>query len=134
MLKVGHRWFFHWPLQNLFMIFCFQKNNYCLLLGMTDKQTEGTWRWDSDGTVVSDSIPVEYSIVQWSNWYPNRPRNNSRENCAIMYKNIYNRGATWTDYRCRFTGSARHDKSLVCQKTKKERKSFSLFSIFFFLL
>ncbi|XP_043935618.1 CD209 antigen-like protein E [Protopterus annectens] len=68
-------------------------------IGMTDNETEGTWRW-VDGTPCNSSSgnPVY--------WDSNQPNNNGDEDCAIMYPD-----GTWHDYSCSDTFR------VICEKT-----------------
>ena len=88
------------------------------LLGMNDKETEGTWVWDSDST------PVLYQ-----NWQVNNlkePRYNTDSNCAVNYRKAY-----WRDISCLSEAWIEAwNKILICQKT--EGLYFSLFFIFTF--
>ncbi|XP_043935080.1 CD209 antigen-like [Protopterus annectens] len=68
-------------------------------IGMTDKDTEGSWRW-VDGTPCNSASgnPVF--------WHSNQPNNIGNEDCAVMYPD-----ATWHDYSC-------SDKyRWICEKT-----------------
>ena len=95
---------------------------------MTDKDVEGQWVWESDG-----------SPVIWTNWvnYAHRkdaPNGGEVENCALMMRkhNLGVEGQTmdsWGDYRC---GSSEFFNSkpinLVCQKNPGMWKIFQTIS------
>ena len=81
------------------------------LLGMSDKDTEGRWLWDSDRT------PVDYfnwGAVPGAGQEPNGQRS---QNCIVMMRNFVSGGASWADISC---ASDYHleaqTKSLICQK------------------
>ena len=91
--------------------------NGVFLLGMNDRETEGTWVWDSDST------PVIYQ-----NWQMDEGSYNTDANCAVMY-----RQADWGDISCHSEVWIEvWNKILICQKT--EGLCFSLFLIFTLLL
>ena len=82
------------------------------LLGMNDRETEGTWVWNSDGTPV-----------RWFNWY-DPPSGGTIKNCAIMLRTLGNVGPEWLDLKCGYEYD--FPISLICQKGM----CFSVVSIF----
>ena len=81
------------------------------VLGMSDKGTEDSWVWDSNGT------PVVYT-----NWYGSEPAGGTRENCAVMFRNYESGGAFWGDLPCSSsTYMESKKKSLICQKRSEGR-------------
>ena len=85
-------------------------NTGMFLLGLTDKEQEGNWVWDSDGT------PVNYT-----NWV-NEPFKGEEANCAVMLRNnaqIYD-GNQWTDVDCtsKNLGISGHHliKDIICER------------------
>jgi len=87
-------------------------------LGLTDKEEEGVWRWDSDG-----------ALVNWQYWanfrtYGPDPNGGTNENCVVMVKyvlenDILTSSASWVDIKCHnITSSAITKKNLVCQKAE----------------
>ena len=81
-------------------------------LGMTDREKEGQWIWDSD-----------QSPVNYSSWYLAQkkpaPNGGTYENCARMIrryggKKTKDNRADWDDYACYWR--SRVPKSLVCQR------------------
>ena len=79
-------------------------------LGMSDRDSEGTWLWESDGARVGFTL-----------WYGGRPQGGNRQNCANTYgvqREKYDRyNDNWETYPC---GSRDwmedNDKSLICQR------------------
>ena len=95
-------------------------NSDTFVLGMSDRQTEDSWVWDSDGT------PVVYQT-----WFHGQPKDGSGENCAIMMRNYASGGTLWDDVPCLSNEYLdTYDKNLICQKPE----GMFLFSFFFFLL
>ena len=89
------------------------------ILGMNDKEVEGQWVWDSDG-----------SLVTWFNWvnYEENPNGGRRLNCAYMVRNTNsdNAGHTkkgWADMNCGHNSwYDSKNKHLVCEKARKKGK------------
>ena len=82
-------------------------------LGLNDKEVEGVWRWDSDGS------PVNW--FHWGNYktYVPEPNGGRAGNCVVMVKHhlesdLLTSSASWADIEC---GQAQiAPKNLVCQK------------------
>ena len=58
----------------------------CHWIGINDKQSEGTWRYDSDDSKIVTSL-----------WGSGQPDGGTGQNCAYQY---YYSGANWDDYPC----------------------------------
>ena len=61
-------------------------------LGLTDKATEGVWKW-SDTNTVAD----------FTDWYPGEPNSawdTINEDCAVMYNVQHKFGYRWGDINC----------------------------------
>ena len=88
-------------------------------LGINDKDTEGSWRFNSDS-----------SIVTWQYWaeFDNRPEDpngGENENCAIMMRNTLREStvtetSSWADVQCDGS-SIWSTMSLVCERAGKYR-------------
>ena len=84
-------------------------------LGLNDKEEEGVWRWDSDG-----------SLVRWFYWakfrgYSPDPNGGRNENCVAMNKHhahtlLLTSPASWVDIPCDPVLMQIATKNLVCQK------------------
>ena len=82
---------------------------------MTDRDVEGQWVWDSDGSPVS-----------WTRWVnfissPPDPNGGVQANCAVMLRNQHSdvKGHTfdaWNDLRCGSQEYRSDPKTLICQK------------------
>ena len=85
-------------------------------LGMTDRDVEGQWVWDSDGSLVTWTKWVQYTGSKPS------PNGGDVENCALMMRNFNSQADghtsdSWGDYRCGSTSFWNSKPiSLVCQK------------------
>ena len=69
-------------------------------LGLNDKEEEGVWRWDSDGSLVNWKY--------WANFKTNgaAPNGGIAENCVVMVKHYAHTlrltsTASWADIACR---------------------------------
>ena len=95
-------------------------NSDLFVLGMSDRDTEDTWVWDSDVTPVV-----------WQNWQSDDPGGGPGENCAVMLRNYGNSGALWGDVAClSHVYMDAKDKQLICQKSKGKLDCLVFFSIF----
>ena len=92
-----------------------------VLLGMTDRDNEGTWLWDSDHT------PVIWT--NWSNWTdtrePNEPNGQTSQNCAVL-TNYYEPNdvfgsplGIWGDIQCEVNDEVPWCRQIVCQKERE---------------
>ena len=85
-------------------------------LGMTDRDVEGQWVWDSDGS------PVTWKT--WVHWtdYGSIPNGGTGKNCALMLRHLQSewrghRTDGWADYSCTSDSALKTlPKSLICQK------------------
>ena len=86
-----------------------------VLLGMTDRVNEGTWRWDSDRTIVT--------WTKWANWThdSNEPNGQTQSNCAVLM-NYYEPNhvigsplGIWGDMDCA-NNEEIPCRQIVCQK------------------
>ena len=88
------------------------------MLGMTDKQTEGRWVWDSDGSQVN--------WLNWVNWkdISDEPNGGDAENCAIMVQDFWNDLAGhktdgWADHFCNsdeYVRTTSKAMKLICER------------------
>ena len=86
------------------------------VLGLTDRDVEGQWIWDSDGS------PVTWK--SWIVWHSglSEPYGGERENCAVMAKQLASdqaghRSEGWADYPCQSIKYEGQPKpSLVCER------------------
>ena len=65
-------------------------------IGLTDKQTEGTWKW-ADGKKLGN----------WNHWKEGSPNGGEEENCAVMSD-----AGTWDDKNCTMLNN------VICTKPK----------------
>ena len=71
-------------------------------LGMTDRWSEGTWVWNSDGTYVQN------------HWAPGQQRGH----CAYMFKDVVKGGDKWCTVSCSHDAFFdQYNKHLICQGT-----------------
>ena len=73
---------------------------YEIILGMNDRETEGTWVWDSDST------PLIYQ-----NWTCYDGNSGTEYNCASMTAGCY-----WHKIACNYVD--RGNNKLICQKAE----------------
>ena len=86
-------------------------------LGLNDKEEEGVWRWDSDGSNVTWKYWAEFES------FPRDPNGGRTENCVVMIKHSsmfasfqLTSSSSWSDVPC--IGLFRTNKNLVCQKVE----------------
>ncbi|XP_060577246.1 low affinity immunoglobulin epsilon Fc receptor-like [Ruditapes philippinarum] len=73
-----------------------ESNGFGVWIGGSDLQNEGSWIWEHSK-----------ARIVFSNWGPNEPNGNKRENCLHLYKS---KGWAWNDAGC-------HAKmGFVCEK------------------
>ena len=88
------------------------------LLGMSDKQHEGNWTWNSDGSPVTWTYWAQWSLTS------QEPNGGERENCVLMNTDHYtkmlntNIKSAWMDIPCVTNWPGDGRKSLVCQRPK----------------
>ena len=86
------------------------------LLGMTDRDVEGQWIWQTDGSIVT-----WFRWVQWTD-RSQPPNGGSQQNCALMLRGQGSEFSghttdSWADYTCGSDNYFRsRPKSLVCQR------------------
>ena len=77
-------------------------------LGLTDRETESQWQWESDG-----------STVVWSLWETGNPKGGRHENCAtqIVAPSDASRNKKWGSMYCEHHASVRIQ--VICEKPRK---------------
>ena len=100
-----------------------------ILLGMNDKDVEGLWRWNSDGSLVKRRHWVTYMYGHKSNSIQYVKTGGRKENCAMMVKNSatsvikQSDTAGWDDISCTDSAFFRSKRvALVCQKPERKYK------------
>ena len=81
-------------------------------LGITDRDVEGQWVWDSDG-----------SPVTWTRWIFSEPTGDAGEDYVLMVRHLYSgmtdhKSEGWLDYDHDASSITSNPKSLICQKYK----------------
>ena len=87
------------------------------VLGMTDRDVEGQWVWESDGSLVSWTRWVQW--IASNGGIPQEPDGGAREGCALMMRQTvsHRRGHRpdgWIDFSCPYLRSL--PKNLICQR------------------
>ena len=77
-------------------------------LGLTDRETERQWQWESDG-----------STVAWSLWETGDPKGGRLENCAaqLVAPSDASRNKKWGSMYCEHHAYLR--KQVICEKPRK---------------
>ena len=91
-------------------------------LGMTDKDKEEDWRWDSDGSEV---VNTKWHKGERDNTNPR----GGPENCAVMNRNYYDYSKRsfndWADISCTSSSSPSwwfyKNINLICQRNTSKR-------------
>ena len=91
-------------------------------LGLTDRDVEGQWVWDSDG-----------SLVTWESWIWNEPDGGLNENCMVMARTWQtskagHRSEGWIDVLCQseLEYYTNFPKNLICQRNPGEFRDCAL--------